>query len=270
VTGSGGPVRVALAQVAATTDRAANASAAGAAVVAGAGRAAALVVLPEYSSAFDPAGVGPELAEPLDGLYLSTLRAAAAASGVSVLAGVTIPGEEPSRASNAVSGIDAAGRLVGVYRKVHLYDAFGARESDRLEPGPAAAAPLVIGAGRLRFGVLTCYDLRFPESARRLVDAGADVIVVPAAWAPGPGKLDHWRTLVRARAIENTTPVVAVGMCGPGGTGHSLAVGADGVVLAEAGDDPELLLVDLDPADIARVRAANPSLANRRYAVVPR
>ena len=80
---------------------------------------------------------------------------------------------------NAVVAVDGHGELAGTYRKVHLYDAFGHRESDRLVPGPADAPPLVVEVGGLTFGVLTCYDLRFPESARRLVDAGAQVLVVP-------------------------------------------------------------------------------------------
>lgn len=261
-------MRIALAQLVVGTDRAANRDAARAAVAGGAEAGAGLVVLPEYASAFDPAGVGAELAEPLDGPFVSELRAAAAEHAVAVLAGTTVPAGP--RAANVVVGVDPHGELVGTYRKVHLYDAFGTRESDRLEAGPADAPPLVLEAGGLRFGVLTCYDLRFPESARRAVDAGADVLVVPAAWAPGPGKLEHWRVLARARAIENTTPLLAAGMCGRGASGHSLVVGPDGVVQAEAGDEPVLVVADLDAAETDRVRAANPSLANRRYVVVPR
>lgn len=276
-------MRVTLAQVAATTDRGANLEVARDAVAQSARAGSDLVVLPEYASAFDPRGVGAELAEPLTGPYVTGLRDAARRHGVGVVAGTTVPagahapGAAPAddgqvrdgRAVNAVVAVAPDGSLVGAYRKVHLYDAFGQRESDRLAPGPADAPPLVWDVAGLQVGVLTCYDLRFPESARRLVDAGAKVLLVPSAWAAGPLKLDHWRTLARARAIENTAVVVAVGQCGRGVTGHSLVVGPDGVVGLECGDGPELRTVDVDPAELDRVRVANPSLANRRYRVAP-
>lgn len=230
-----------------------------------------LLVLPEYASAFDRRGVSAAHAQPLDGPFVSALRERAAATGVAVLAGVTLPGDEhDARATNAVVAVDAAGDVAGFYRKVHLYDAFGSRESDRLRPGPPDAEPLVLEVAGLRFGVLTCYDLRFPESARRLVDAGADVLVVPAAWADGDLKAMHWRTLALARAIENTVVVVAVGMAGTGVVGRSLVVGPDGVVGLELDERAAIRTVDLDPEQLHGVRETNPSLANRRYAVVPR
>ncbi|MGF0117824.1 carbon-nitrogen hydrolase family protein [Promicromonospora sp. Marseille-Q5078] len=192
-----------------------------------------------------------------------------AITGTTPEAGSTSPDDVPQRAYNTVVAVDATGSLVGAYRKVHLYDAFGTRESDRLEPGPPGVPPLVIRMGDLTFGVVTCYDLRFPESARRLVDAGADVIVVPAAWMDGPLKADHWRTLLRARAIENTAVVIGVGMAGPGLVGRSLLAGPDGVVGLELDETPQVRTVDLDPEPLAQVRRQNPSLANRRYLVVP-
>ena len=116
---------------------------------------------------------------------------------------------------------------------------------------------------------MTCYDLRFPESARRLVDAGAQVLVVPAAWADGPLKAMHWRTLAVARAIENTSTVVGVGQAGRGVVGRSLVVGPDGVVGLELDEEPGIRTVDIDGDAMLSVRLQNPSLANRRYAVVP-
>jgi predicted amidohydrolase len=248
----GGParpaVRVTLAQLEVGGDREANRRAAAGAVDAAAAASADLVVLPEYASAYDPRGVGRHLAEPLDGPFVTTLRERAAATGVAVVAGTVLPSDDPRLAVNAVVALGGDGRIAGVYRKVHLYDAFGTRESD--------------------VGLLTCYDLRFPESARRVVDAGADVLVVPAAWVDGPLKAMQWRALAVARAIEDTVAVVAVGQAGHGLTGRSLVVGPDGVVGLELGEKPGLASADLDPRQVAEVRATNPSLANRRYRVV--
>ncbi|MCC2322757.1 carbon-nitrogen hydrolase family protein [Cellulomonas xiejunii] len=268
-------VRVTVAQLEVGQDRHANLLAARDALRTAARARADLVVLPEYACAFDPRGVGVELAEPLDGPFVSALREDAAAHGLAVVAGTTVPGGEPGadgqpRAHNVVVAVDAGGQVAGVYRKVHLYDAFGHRESQRLAPGPLDAPPLVLDVAGLRFGVLTCYDLRFPESARRLVDAGADVLVVPAAWASGDLKAMHWRTLAVARAIENTAAVVAVGQAGRGVVGRSLVVGPDGVVGLELDDVPQVRTVDLDADELRSVRERNPSLAHRRYAVVPR
>ncbi|PZR54297.1 hydrolase [Xylanimonas oleitrophica] len=266
------PVRVTVAQVEVSGDHGANRAVVADVVREAARVGAQLVVLPEYASGYDPRGVGAEHAEPVDGPFVTHLRSLAREHGLTVVAGTTLPGEagDGARGVNAVVAVAASGDLAGVYRKVHLYDAFGTRESDRLEPGPVDAPPLVVPVGDLRFGVMTCYDLRFPESARRLVDAGAQVLLVPAAWVAGPLKADHWTTLLRARAIENTAVVVGVGMAGKGVTGRSLLVGPDGVVGLELGERAEVRTVDLDPAPLAAAREANPSLANRRYAVVPR
>ncbi len=262
-------VRVTLGQLSVSADHAANRIAVVDALRAAARARADLLVLPEYASGFDPRGVGPEHAEPLHGPFVTTLREHAAKSGVAVVAGAMLPGATPARGVNAVVAVDRTGALVGMYRKVHLYDAFGHRESDRLEAGPADAPPLLLDIGGLRFGVLTCYDLRFPESARRLVDAGAQVLVVPAAWAAGELKALHWRTLAIARAIENTAAVVAVGQAGRGVVGRSLLVAPDGVVGLELDDQPGIRTADIDGAALAAVRERNPSLRHRRYGVVP-
>lgn len=268
-------VRVTVAQLQVGTDRAANLLAARDALRTAARVRADVAVLPEYASAYDPRGSGAAQAEPLDGPFVTMLREEARRGGLTVLAGTTLPADAPgpdgrARAVNAVVAVTATGDVAGVYRKVHLYDAFGHRESERLAPGPADAAPLVLDVAGLRLGVMTCYDLRFPESARRLVDAGADVLVVPAAWVDGELKAMHWRTLALARAIENTAVVVAVGQAGRGLVGRSLVVGPDGVVGLELDATPQVRTVDLDAGELAGVRERNPSLVNRRYAVVPR
>ncbi|NLF05590.1 MAG: carbon-nitrogen hydrolase family protein [Actinomycetales bacterium] len=251
-------------------DRSANLAVAERLLELAAQEGAALAVLPEYASSYESSGVGIEHAEPLDGPWVTGLRAAAARHGVAVVAGVIVPDASGERAQNVVVAIDAAGELRGTYAKVHLYDAFGYRESDRLAPGDPAAEPLVLDVAGVRFGVITCYDLRFPESARRLVDAGAEAILVPAAWVDGPGKAAQWRALAVARAIENTAWVIAVGQAGAARTGRSVVIDPEGVVRAELGVEPATATVTVDPAVVGAVRERNPALALRRYEVTPR
>ena len=273
-------MRVHVVGLASTQDVAANRTAAVEAVLEAADDGAHLVVLPEYAACFDPRGVTVR-AEALDGPFVTALREAAAQSGVVVIAGLVVAGAGPTDPpANVVVAVGPQG-LLGTYHKVHLYDAFGQHESDRFAAGDPAAAPLVVDVDGLRVGVMTCYDLRFPESARRLVDAGATVIAVPAAWASGQDKVKHWRILLRARAIEDTVYVLGAAMQGRGVAGAPMVVDPLGVVLADPGRDPgersatggegrQVAVADLDPAQVEAVRGRNPSLVNRRYTVVPR
>ena len=220
-----------------------------------------LVVLPEaYARDFGEAGSDVSaFAEPGDGPFATEVARVADARGTTVVAGMFEPGKDPDRPFNTLV---VRGATEAAYRKIHLYDSFGYRESDRLTAGDVE--PLVVEIGGFAVGLMTCYDLRFPELARALVDRGAEVLVVPAAWVAGPRKVEHWRTLVRARAIENTVFVAAVGQPGPRYSGHSLVVDPLGEVLAEAGEGPDRVTAGLDRAVLADARRTNPSLANRR------
>jgi len=218
-----------------------------------------LVVLPEaFARDFgDPGSDVAPHAEPLDGLFATEVARVAAERGTTVVAGMfEQAGERP------FNTLVVRGEVHADYRKIHLYDSFGYQESRVLGAGPLE--PVVRDLGGFTVGVMTCYDLRFPELARRLVDAGADLIVVPAAWVAGPRKVDHWTTLLRARAIENTAYVVGVGQPGPRYSGHSMVVGPWGDVVVEGGEGPEVLRAELDPAEVVAARRTNPSLANRR------
>lgn len=220
-----------------------------------------LVVFPEaFARDFGEAGsdVSP-YAEPLDGPFATEVGRVARERGTTVVAGMFEPGDDPGRPFNTLV---VRGGAEASYRKIHLYDSFGYRESDRLSAGPLE--PVLVDVGGFRVGLMTCYDLRFPELARRLVDEGAEVLVVPAAWVAGPRKVEHWRTLARARAIENTVFVVAAAQPGPRYSGHSLVVDPLGDVLAEAGEGPEVVSAELDRESLATARQTNPSLANRR------
>lgn len=210
-----------------------------------------------------------EVAEPLDGAFVGELRQAAREHGTALIAGVFEPAGD-GRVHNTAVAIDAAGELAGTYRKIHLFDAFGDRESERVTPGDR---PVVVELAGARIGLITCYDVRFPELARALVDQGAEVLVIIAAWAQGVFKEEHWTTLVRARAIENTTWVVAVDKApdrtpppkgNPGGVGRSMLVDPMGTVLADLGPFPSVRVGEIDPATAERVRRFLPSLAHRR------
>ena len=250
-------LRVALVQQAADLDPAVNRSRVAELVPEGAD----LVVLPEaFARDFGAAGSDVSaFAEPVDGPFATEVDKVAAERGTTVVAGIFEPGEDPGRPFNTLV---MRGAAEAEYRKIHLYDSFGYRESDRLTAGPLE--PVVVEVGGFALGLMTCYDLRFPEMARALVDRGAEVLVVPAAWVAGPRKVDHWRTLVRARAIENTVYVVAAAQPGPRYSGHSLVVDPLGDVLAEAGDGPETVTATLDREALAEARRTNPSVANRR------
>ena len=257
-----GVMHVALIQLASTTDSAANRVVIDE-MLGGLGPEwLDLVVLPE-GSMHDfgrPEDDLSAIAEPLDGPFVQLLAAHALRLGATIVGGMFEATDGLPFNTLVVLGPDGA--LRHTYRKIHLYDSFGYRESDRLRCGEIE--PLVVDVRGHSVGLMTCYDLRFPELSRLLIDAGADVLVVPAAWVQGEIKLDHWTTLLRARAIENTVPVIAVGQCGEHYVGHSLVIDARGSIVDEAGADPAILRTELDFADVERARGENPSLVNRR------
>ncbi|MGE0214952.1 carbon-nitrogen hydrolase family protein [Mycolicibacterium sp.] len=232
---------------------------------------AELVVFPEYAMftvpTMDDRFVA--AAESLDGPFVSALRDLARRESVAIVCGINETADTAGKIHNTLLAIDAGGKVTASYRKLHLYDAFGYTESSLVQPGPVAA-PETFGIGGLTFGLQTCYDLRFPEVTRRLVDAGADAVVIPAEWVPGPLKEDHWTTLVRARAIENTVYVLAADQCGSAGAGNSMIVDPMGVVLASIGEESGHVHASLNPDRIERVRRKNPALALRRFTVVER
>ncbi len=232
---------------------------------------ASVLVLPEYSS-YTPARFDQRIidhAEPLDGAFASAMGDIAAAHHLAVVVGMieAIPSDD--HVHNTLLLIGPDGGLAGAYRKLHLYDAFGFRESDRIAPG-AFAQPPVLDLDGIRLGAQTCYDLRFPESTRVLVDVGVDVVLVPAQWIPGPCKEDHWSTLLRARAIENTVYVAGAGQSAPSGSGTSMIVDPMGIVVAGLGDRVGIAIARIDPDRIEHVRSTNPVLRARRFRVEPR
>ncbi|WP_314432633.1 carbon-nitrogen hydrolase family protein [Microbacterium lacticum] len=261
-------VGVAVAQFAPTAEEGANLAAIDELTARAVARGAEVVLFPEYASYFvDPFDDTLRAhAQDVDGDFTRGLREIASRYGAVVVAGLVERGAG-DRVRNAVVAVGADG-VRAVYRKLHLYDAFGQRESDWVEAG-TPSVPETFEVGGLRFALMTCYDLRFPEVARVLSDAGAHVVLTAAEWVRGPLKEHHWRTLVHARAIENTLYVAGADHPPPLGVGASLIVDPQGVELAGVGTATDVAVAFVDAAVIERVRRVNPALALRRFRVEP-
>jgi predicted amidohydrolase len=254
---------IALAQLETTPDPAANLAKAETFARQAAAAGANLVVFPEMFMGMPlpdrpPAAIAAEDG----GAFLRGIGALAADTGVFITAGCWEPGPDSRHVFNTAYTISPGGASVAAYRKLHLFDALSVRESDTMAPGDTLP-PLVTIAG-LRIGFAICYDLRFPELFRHLAVNGAELIVVPSAWYQGPLKEDHWLTLLRARAIENTLYVAGCNLVGASFCGRSSVFDPFGVPVAGAGEEPTLLTAVVDAGRIAAVRGKLPSLKNRR------
>jgi predicted amidohydrolase len=236
---------------------------------------AQLVVLPEtWNLMGGPARILAG-AEDLDGPSLELARVWARDYGIAVLAGsIGERGADGARVRNTSVLIGPDGTIGGIYRKLHLFDVDvdgrSYRESATTAPGSEVC---VADCGPLRLGLSICYDLRFPELYRGLVDLGATAFVIPSAFTARTGR-DHWAVLIRARAIEDQVFVLAAGQVGvhPDGSeswGHSMIVGPWGDVRAEVTDGEGIAVADLDLDELARVRARLPALTHRRPGILP-
>jgi len=225
-------------------------------------RGADLMVLPEiWNLGFMSFDRYREEAEDPDGPTLSALRDAARELKAHIHSGSFV--ERRGQALyNSSYLISPQGELLANYRKIHLFG-YGSRETELLTPGREL---VVLDTALGRVGMATCYDLRFPELFRRMVEAGAELFIVCAAW-PYP-RLEHWLLLNRVRALENQCFLVAANSCGQnqGGmfVGHSLVADPWGIPLACAGDDETVLSARLDLDQVEEARRRFPALADRR------
>ena len=265
-------MRIALAQILSGTDPAANLELVARHTRQAAEAGASLVLFPEATMCRFGVPLAP-VAEPLDGRWADGVRAIAEQSGVTVVAGMFRPADADAdhRVTNTLL---AAGRGVDThYDKIHLYDAFGFSESKTVAPGREPVVITVDGdAGPVTVGLTLCYDIRFPELYIALADLGAELITAHASWGSGPGKLDQWNLLARARAIDTSSIVAAVGQAypgdeiaaaGPTGVGGSLVASALGEVLVSAGPDPQLLIHDVDLEAARKARTTVAVMSNR-------
>jgi predicted amidohydrolase len=211
-----------------------------------------------------------DIAQPLDGPWAGSVRDISKTLDIAIVAGMFTPGR-CGRVRNTLlvtgPGIDTS------YDKIHLFDAFGFAESDSVDAG---TSPVTFELNGTVIGLATCYDVRFPALFTANARAGAQVNIVCASWGAGDGKAEQWDLLVRARALDSTTFVVACGQgdpasaglpsagTAPTGIGHSAVISPLGSAVLALGGEPELAVVDIDPSLIAGVREKLPVLANAR------
>jgi predicted amidohydrolase len=264
-------MQVGVVQFAAGFDKPANLARVQALVEAAADQGADLVIAPEGTMHdFGPQEMAlAPFAEPLDGPFVAGLSQVAKRRGVTVVAGMfeSVDGDT-TRAYNTVVAVAADATVIGSYRKQHLFDALGWVESERLAAGDPAQR-LSFGCGDMTVGVLTCYDIRFPELTRALVDDGATLLAVPSAWVAGPRKAEQFRALATARAIENVAYVAGAVQSPPSYTGESAVIDPFGEVLAEVGDIEGVAVAAVDAARVAECRSRMPSLTHRRWRCEP-
>lgn len=258
-------MRITLAQIDSGTDIERNLDLIEAYCSRAAGEGSDLIVFPEYAT-YEKQRVDrsfASMAQPLDGPVAERLYATAARNGVAVVAGLLEASEDPDRAYNTVVAIGSDGARLASYRKIHLFDCQGFRESDHIKPAPEPA-PVTFSCGGITFGLMTCYDLRFPELARALTDAGAQALLVCASWVPGTFKTEQWATLAKARAIENGAYVAAVCQTPPVSIGHSMLVDPLGASLHVLGLGPAAATVDLSPLAVEAARNQFPTWRHHR------
>jgi predicted amidohydrolase len=263
-------MRIALAQILSGSDPSANLDQVREYTGRAADAGAKLVVFPEATMCRFGVPLAP-IAEPVDGSWANGVRRIATDSDITVIAGMFTPAGD-GRVTNTLiaAGPGTPNEPNTHYDKIHLYDAFGFTESRTVAPGHE---PVVITVDGVGVGLSTCYDIRFPALYTELARRGAQLIAVCASWGSGPGKLEQWTLLARARALDSMSYVAAAGQADPGdgvtgsgaptGVGGSLVASPLGEVVASAGDRPELVIADIDVDRVARARESIAVLRNR-------
>lgn len=269
-----GGVKVAVAQFGPGPNVADNISVIGSLVQAAAENGARLVILPEYSSVLG-GRLGDwvnEYAESLQGPFVEAMADLADENNIGIVVGMLEKSDTADDArpyNTAIAVLPGAG-VVARYRKVHMYDAFDVIESDWMQSGDPAEEPQLFTIDDLTVGMQTCFDLRFPETTRRLVDSGAHMIALIAEWISGPKKAHHWAALTSARAIENTVYVAAADQIPPIAVGMSRVISPLGETLIDMGQNMGVSIATVNVQAVEDARATNPSLKLRRYSVTPR
>ena len=230
---------------------------------------ARLICFPEFQMAYSPPEQKPEAlhknAEKINGNFVSTLSYSAKQNKINIIATIyeiSNTNKQNHKVFDTAIIINDLGKLKSVYRKVHLYDALGFKESKKLVAGSIIERPTRTSVGNL--GLLICYDMRFPEISRILTVNGASILASPSAWVAGFMKQEHWEIMVKARAIENGVYLIAPNQVGNIYCGHSMVIDPFGSTLVDMGNREGIETIDIDSSKIDAIRRTLPLLMNRR------
>ena len=227
---------------------------------------AVLCAFPEFMMFYTDSSQTPgqlaAMAETVDGEFVTALSKAARDNRIDVVGSFYEKSAKRNKVHDTSVIIDKTGKTVSAYRKIHLYDALGFKESKKMEPGSKIAMPVRTSVGKT--GMMICYDLRFPEMSRWLAASGSEVLVAPSAWVQGEMKEEHWITINRARAIENGCYVIAPDHVGNIYCGRSLVVDPFGRILLDMGQRQGIGYADIDTRNVQKTRRILPLLKNRR------
>ncbi len=207
------------------------------------------------------------LAETINGDFVSKITKAAKENKIQVVGSFYEKSRKKYRVYDTAFVIDKTGKIILTYRKIHLYDALGFKESAKMTSGSKITKPIKTSIGKI--GMMICYDLRFPEMSRSLAAAGSEVLVAPSAWVKGNMKEEHWITINKTRAIENGCYVIAPDQVGNIYCGRSLVVDPYGKILLDMKKKQGVSFVNIDLNKVKQIRKILPLLKNRRTDVYP-
>jgi predicted amidohydrolase len=227
---------------------------------------ATLCAFPEFMMFYTKSSQTPKelsnLSETINGNFISTIAKTAKENHIQVVGSFYEKSNKKNRVYDTSFVINTSGKVISTYRKIHLYDALGFKESDKMMPGSKITKPVTTSIGKI--GMMICYDLRFPEMSRALAIAGSEILIAPSAWVKGPMKEEHWITINKTRAIENGCYVIAPDQVGNIYCGRSLVVDPYGKILLDMKKRQGVSFVDIDLKKVKQIRKILPLLKNRR------